>query len=410
MAAGKLKTEQMKADFQRCLVFVKLKFRQIRLKEITTYCIEKLIYFFSNLKKSVKWIFENPQIISIIAFFGFVTLLGYTIFSDQIFVENVEIQGEAKDQGFTGELLTEQAVALLPKIVNDRLDKLPSKTSFLQLIKKHSDKYDTEQICNFSIPLFPFDQSLFLTGLDRVEMSSKTPDQVITSQSVSIKKLAYWIRRKFNLGDVKQLKPILWRQNNKYVLKVIPLPNDVPFQKISFEILDDAPKLLASIFIDYISPEIVAAELADNGLISKLNFNLPEQVAKNFLNDSQKELRIINTKIASQLDFSKTHADIKLKFPIYEKENQKLLNELDFNIFKNYGIILKTLIANRILSVKCYANCSNEIVDKYLGKYREDLEQNPYGLLTLLFLDAKRKDLSFFYSTLDKLLKINLRK
>ena len=405
----------MKAKFRRWLNFLKDNFPQEKISSGLTYIFHKVLSILRITKKAILYCLKNPldsipKVVSILLFLGFLCFLGYYIFSEQIFIEDVEIQGEAKEQGYTGELLTEQAIALMPSIIKQRLDSIPTNASFLEMIKRYSDNYQTEHACNFTVPIFPPDYGLFITGINRVEMSSKTPDQVITSQSLSIKKLAYWIRKKLNMGVIRQLKPILWKQNEKFIIKIYPIPYVVTEQQRTLENVDEVPKVLASMLLDYISPEISAAELVGYGLISSEHFFFPEAAAKNFLKDRQKQLLIGNAKLSSQLDFSKTQANIESKYKFYEKDNQMLLEELDFRSFGQYGVILKTLIANRILRAKCYVNCSNNIVDAYISNYRKELEQSPYGQITLLFLDSSRSDMSYFYTTLDQLLKKDLRK
>ncbi len=405
----------MKAKFRRFLNYLRGNFSQEKLSIWLTYFFHKLLSILGITKKSILYCLKNsldsiPKIVSILLFAGFLCFLSYYVFSDQIFIEDVEIQGEAKEQGHTGELLTEQAIALMPSIIKQRLDSIPTNASFLEMIKRHSDIYEAEHTCNFTIPIFPPDYGRFITGINRVEMSSKTPDQVITSQSVSIKKLAYWIRKNLNMGIVRQLKPILWKQNEKFIIKINPIPYVVTEQQRTLDKSDDAPKVLATLLLDYISPEILAAELVGYGLTSSENFIFPIETAKNFLNDRQKQLLIANAQLSSQLDFSKTQSNIISKYVFFEKHNQMLLDELDFRPFGQYGVIVKTAIANRVLKAKCYVNCSNKIVDGYIGNYRKELEKSPYGQITLLFLDSSRSDMSFFYSALERLLKKDLRK
>lgn len=338
----------------------------------------------------------------------------YNVFSNDVFVDDAEIQGAAKERGFTGEILTQAAIAAMPSVAGSRLDELPDfHAGFLQLIDRRSDRFDSERVCNNQFPLVQSDYGLFLAALPRPEMSSQTPDQVVSSQSLSIKKLAYWTRERLGFRTARQLKPVLYSDGDRFVLKVVPVPPHIGERKQTFDKLDDAPRILARLLLDFLLPELLATELAGTGLTSAGNFVFPLTVAEHFLMDRQKVLFVSNVLISTQLERSRTFASRRPLYVQWEAANRQILAETDYKRYGDLAIFLKVGVAERIFAAELFRGMKvgapqtnpAALHKKHLGKYEDELAKTPAGRIGLTLLDIRRGDMKAFALRLDGLLK-----
>ncbi len=407
----------MNSSLYRWLKTLKRKFYLGRaygyVKSIGQYSMKILSSLLSIACDKIQKFLRNPLralggLVKLILFVLSVIIFAYILLTNDIFIEGTEIQGAAKDHGFTGEMLTERAIAMMSVVARQRLNMLPNWNGrFLQIYEQSFDEYETEKVCNTTLPLAESDFGLILAELPRTAMSSKTPDQVLSSQSVSIKKLAFWIREKIGLGLARQLKPVLYSQGDQFFMKVYPTPSETSERILSFEKMDDAPRILASLLLDFLSPELLATELAGNGMAPD-NSSFPHRAANLFLSDKQKELFVLNMFIATQLEFSKSHADRNSKYIEFESNNQMLLEEIDFRRYGDLAVLLQTFLAERIVIAECYKagkSCNYfDLHEKYIGKYRKDLERTTPGQMLLTFLDIRRGDMSSYRQQLNNLL------
>ncbi len=333
---------------------------------------------------------------------GSAIIFGYNIIADDIFIDDVEIQGEAKDHGFTSEMLAQQAIELMPSILQERFADLSYQQPYLQLIERKSDRYKTEYVCQNNLPLLKDEYKFFLPELQKAAMSSQTLEQIVSSQNLSIKKLAYWVRQIVGKKRPKQLKSLVWWEKNQYIMKVHPTPWVEDIQ-VPFERLADAPRLLANSFVDYLFPELVAMEKIAQGFRQKDHFEFSRNVANNFLADKQKSLLIENTIIGGYLENSKTNADINAKYKFFRSHNQALLNQLDFSSWGAQAAVIQALIANRIVRAECVDACDEKYIRaKYLDPYRAELQKTSAGQAVLMMLGTEA-DLDNFINRLANL-------
>lgn len=338
----------------------------------------------------------------------------YNVFSNDIFIDDAEIQGAAKERGFTGEILTQAAIAMMPSVAASRLDALPDfDAKFLQLIERRSSRHDSELVCNDRFPILPPDYSFYLAALPRAEMSSRTPDQVVSSQSLSIKKLAYWARERFGLNTARQLKPVLYADGDQFIVKVVPVPLDAGERKQVLAKLDDAPRVLAGLLLDFLLPELLATETAGAGLSDAAHFVFPLGSAELFLADRQKVLFVSNVFIGTQLERSRTHASRGAAYTQWEAVNRQILAETDYRRYGQLASLLKVGLAERIVMAEIHrkraAGASQQetaaLHRKHLGEYENELSRTVAGRIVLTMLDIRRGDMTAYARRLDDLLK-----
>lgn len=399
----------------RQFLFIK-KFKE-SIKSIFEWVVFRLLRFLKVVKKKIRFYLKSPfksisDLWKPILFLGFCSIFAYCVFTDDIYIEDTEIQGSAKDLGFTGEMITQQALAIIPDVVKQRVENLP--THFLQIYQRSSDQFEDDQMCNANFLLGKIELEFFLHNLTNVEMSSETPDQFVTSQSISIKKLAYWVRKKIGIAPVRVLKPVLWKEGNRFLFKLTPTPILSEGTAQTFEKIEDTPRIMASELINFLSPDLLGVELISSGLMEQKYFHFPLDVANKFLNDEQQVFRILNMQVAGQLDFSKSQADLKYKYIGWEEVNKLLLEKLDFSHYGVFEIINKALLTGRIVRAECYKagkKCNKDIYanlhKQYIGKYLDDLEKTIPGQRLLLMYDIQLGNMDLFHTHLKHFLEKN---
>ncbi len=387
------------------------------IKSIFEWMLVRLLRFLNILKKKIQAYLKSPiksisELWKPILFLGFCSIFAYCVLTDDIYIEDAEIQGSAKDHGFTGEMLTQQAIAIIPEEANQRINNLPNR--FLQMYQHSSDQFEDDQLCNTNFLLGKQNLDFYLHVLNRVEMSSKMPDQFISSQSVSIKKLAFWVREKVGISPARQLQPLLWKEGERFFIKLSATPFITVDTTKSFEKIDDAPRVLASIMINYLSPELLGAEQLFAGLTEQKYFNFSLDVADKFLRDKQQHLRVMSMLLAGQLDFSKSHDDIKYRYIYWEWANKLILEKMDFRRFGDLETLTKAILMERIVLAECYKagkKCNKKFYinlhGKYIGRYLKDLEKSIPGERLLLMYDIRFGNLDLFRTHLNHFLEKN---
>src|SRR6185436_7743710 len=104
------------------------------------------------------------------------------------------------------------------------------------------------------------------------------------------------------------------------------------------------------------------------------DYSLPTGIARDFLQDRQKELIIFNSSLSAQLEMSKQISNLPPNDVKFKPENERLLRELDFSRFGELGPIVKATIMGRIAAGNFEE--SSAVYSKYIESIETELDSS----------------------------------
>jgi tetratricopeptide (TPR) repeat protein len=358
------------------------------------------VYIF--LKFITAWFFKNPAknitelggagaVITIMFYFL------YYIFSQSIFIDDVQLQEGTKDLGRQGDKITQAALAAVPGQIQQRIGALPFSPALGAIVERDSDFYQTEMDCNLNLPLGATNYEIYKIGIERAKMSSKTVDKIISDESFSLKKFAYDVRKWLSRDQAREITPILYKKDKMFVISLSSSPLELENHKKEFKDIDDAHIVLADLLIDYLSPEVLATEFLLTGHTKRSNFEFTYNVAERFLKDRQKALFIGNIFAASQLELSRSHASAREDYRNWERFNAELLESTNFSRYRALAPLVKAGVTQRLMLGEL-ARLQDEgkgnadlrsLYKKYFSPLQKDLEATWDGTTALALIEMQ---------------------
>ena len=164
----------------------------------------------------------------------------------------------------------------------------------------------------------------------------------------------------------------------------------VPSQTRTFHNLNDADLVLSDLLIDFFLPTLTAAEAFHRAGASD---NISLSISEKFLQDRQKTL-FIQMMYSGDLRTNQAGNDL---FNVRAVElNQKLLREMDFNLYGDTGTLLKLLISDRLARAERSTQedfgiepNDLQLFQRYILPIAADLEHSTDGQFALAILDLK---------------------
>jgi tetratricopeptide (TPR) repeat protein len=300
-------------------------------------------------------------------------------------------------------VLTETAIAGMKRVSAERARQAAfSGKRLLQILERKSDKFATERICNSTFQVEKFDD-LFIIGVQRGIMSSQTFDQIMTGKSAGLRQAAFVVRQRLG-WPARQLQLFLSAKGNRFEVRIEPSPPIVPALTQIIDSLDreEVSRAFSSLLLDVLSPELMAVEVLWHG---SLDYSKPKAIARDYLQDRQKELLISSISMGAQLETSRTQADRYSNYLNLRSENEKLLRELDFSRYGELGPILKATIVERIKTAERISRKS--AYSKYVAPIEAELNSSIAGKLMLSQYDLSLGQIDNFRTRVNNTLSQN---
>jgi tetratricopeptide (TPR) repeat protein len=368
-----------------------LEHRQTRIKRRLRRTVRRIYRTASSafrraLKEGPAFAFAHPiQAASGASVVALVVFFANDIWTQDIFIDDVVIAGGiAGSANYTGSVLTETAIAGMKRVSAERARQAAfSGKRVLQILERKSDKFATERICNSTFQVGKFDD-LFLIGAQRGIMSSQTFDQVMTGKSAGLRQAAFAVRQRLG-WPARQLQLFLSAKGSRFEVRIEPSPPIVPALTQIIDSLDreEVSRAFSSLLLDVLSPELMAVEVLWHG---SPDYSKPKAIARDYLQDRQKELLISSISMGAQLEASRTQADRYFNYEDLKPENEKLLRELDFSRYGELGSILKATIVERITTAEKIDLKS--AYSKYVMPIEAELSSSVAGKLMLSQYDV----------------------
>jgi tetratricopeptide (TPR) repeat protein len=367
--------------------------------------------FIGKLSHTALSLFQKPKtLLSAIGFLVLVALFLYDLLTPSVFVEDVEIKGSANEKGFTAATLLASALDQMPQQSRRRIDFLRSPNKFMEPYYVASPGFETSYICEKTMPLFSTANEVFSSGLQRALASSTALDQTIVTSSSKgsfIRRLAFYVRSK--LGRIpRRLTPVLYVHGDHLVLKVVPSPAVVAPLSRSFHDSEDAERVLSDLLIDFLSPTLRAAESFHHEQVDVI----PLSISAEFLEDQQKYLFIL---LLYSNEMKTHHANYGLVNEALVNLNQKLLREMNFDLYGDAGPFLKLILSDRLAQAERWKQTQSgmipddrELFGRYILPLAKDLHRSVDGEIALAMFDLKYGLIQEFNGQLDQLVSRNL--
>jgi hypothetical protein len=328
------------------------------------------------------------------------------VFTNDIFVDDVVItEGVAAKVAYNGVIVTQTALAGMKAVAEERANKsLLHETKFLDVIERKSERFATERLCNTTMSV-ETSFALFTSGIQRATMSSSSFGEVLTGRSGGIRRFAFSIREKLG-HPVRELRLFLGPRDQRYEARIEPYPPVIPAFRKYVDSLDRESVSLAftELLLDALSPEVMAVE----GLaVGTKDFSRSRKIARDFLQDEQKELLVHYIELASRLEMSRTVADQLFSYQELATENAKLLQKVDFGRYGEAGLGMKLAIIGRLLLSEPN---SEDAYNKYILPITSDLGASFVGTVWLASYDIAFGKLSESDALLDKIFSYDVRR
>jgi hypothetical protein len=371
------------------------------------------------LRKAIGFSFGHPiQFIGglslILTFLASTAIFFNNFLTNAVLIDDVQISGDIKGALFDGRTLTKAAIAFMPAVAMERIKSASSGNARLyDIIERKSARYETERVCN---PRFQLKQSngIYLLGLQRGAMSSETLDVVATAQNFGLRKAAFFIRQSFG-WEARELRPFLSTKGDKFEIGIVPSPLETAPRSLPVESLAiaDVARAFSSLLLDYLSPELLAAEYLNNG---REDFSGPFATAHNFLKDRQKELFILSTQASSRLENSRTAADASPNYTALEPVNEMILKHTDFSRYGDTAAVMRLFVSQRLMQAELFRALNSDkkspdpqqMYAKYVAPYARELEQSIDGQILLSLYDISLGYTGRFRTRLDHILEGNV--
>jgi hypothetical protein len=369
-------------------------------------------------RKAIRFSFEHPiQFIGglslILTFLASTAIFFNNFFTNAVLIDDVQIASDVKGALFDGRTLTKTAIAMMPAVAMERIRSTSNDNARLyDIIERRSESYETERVCN---PRFQLKQSngIFLLGLQRGAMSSETLDVVATAQNFGLRKAAFFVRQ--SLGrEARELRPFLSTKGDKFEIGIVPSPLETAPRSLAIESLsiEDAARAFSSLLLDYLSPELLAAEFLNDG---GKDFSRPWVTAHDFLKDKQKELFILSIQASSRLENSRTAADLDSNYVALEPINKRILNQTDFSRYGDTAAVMRLFVLERLMKAELFRAFSEkksldpqQVYAKYIAPYTKELERSIDGRIVLSLYDINLGYTGRFRTRLDNILAGNV--
>ncbi len=318
----------------------------------------------------------------------------YLLFTSKVFVEDVDIAQSLQGRGAAGGSLTEEALASMEIVAARRITALSRPdVQLMHMMERKAANLESDRVCNLEIATLEPAYDVYLKGLKLGLLSNTVPDKASSALEESLRKTAFWTRE--ILGwDARVLRPLLHvdAEGKPFVsVRSTPVVGE-PLSK-PVEDLGQAGQVLASLLVDYLSPEILALEMLNDGAN---NYRVPWLIANIFLQDDQIAFRISVATSSRLLEASRSTADTWDWYSRFEDYNRRLLKELDFSAYGDSAAFVKLTVAQRLAATERLKKQrrgeridQSALFDAYVKPYSKELEKSIPGEITLLVMDAK---------------------